>query len=132
MKWQAWLIVAFAALFGLRAPLCAHACLDAVPAVALATAEPHPSGPGSCHQSEQEAPEAPQPGDHSCDCDGAQLAAAKSDAKKGSATSLVPVAPTAAASFSISGARRLPPELWRRHASLPSPDILVLNSTLLL
>ncbi len=130
MRRHAWLIVAFAALFGLRAPLCAYACLESGPPQELATAAEPEHSP--CHGGSTDTPTAPESSDHECDCDRIQLIVQQGDAKKAFESYEIPMPPLAVASLSLPDVSQAPTALWRRHDALPPPDILLLHSTLLL
>ena len=132
MNRHAWVILALAAFFGLRTPLCLVACMEAgapAPVASLA----HDSGEGApCHGSGTSAPESPAPRDHECDCDRFRAHLTKDTIHQPCLSPGVSVPPLAAAESSAPGTATPSPRLWRRHRPLPPPDILLLNSTLLI
>lgn len=132
MKRHAWLIVAFAALFGLRAPLCAWACLASDSPTPLASAEHHSESPSPCHGTTPATPEDVPASEHECDCDSFQTLLTKGDTSKAFRSFEVSAPPVAVVSSLIPQAVETSPGLWKRHRSLPPPNIFLLNSTLLI
>ena len=132
MKRHAWLIVAFAALFGLRAPICAWACLAADSPAPLAAAEHPAQSQSPCHGTPPAAPADVPASDHQCECDSFQLVLTKGDATKALHSLEVSAPPLAVLSSSVLLAVEPSPRLWKRDRSLPPPNILLLNSTLLI
>lgn len=127
MKRHALITLAFAALFGLRAPICAYTCLEtgSVVEVSQVPSSEHPP----CHDP---APEHPEPDAHDCDCEQIRLVVSNSDVKKAYESEVPPAPSLAVSSFALPRVGRAPADTWRRHESLPPPDILLLNATLLL
>jgi hypothetical protein len=128
---HALLVVSFAALFGLRAPLCVFACVQEVPSAPVASSAPDSAAPPPCHGSADDAvPEAPATG-HECDCASFQIVLTQAASSKFgvSLAAVVPVPrlawlPLPAAPLALSPA-------WTKPQDLPPPNVLLLKSTLL-
>lgn len=133
IKRCAWITASLAALFGLQAPLCAVACLEASceleagsPERAAAAMDGMP-----CHGAATPEPAPAQPdADRTCTCMAALVSVG------GDATALAQGMTLAGAlpgAFAVLSPRHRPLELLRRPAErLPPPDILLLHSTLLI
>jgi len=132
MKRNTWIIVSLAALFGLRAPLCVFACMDAASTAYVTPMEQHQGETAPCHGPGSTYPQSPAPIDHECDCDRTQVVLSKGDPKNASGALEVPSPPLAVVWAAAPGYQSSSAWLWRRHQSLPPPDILLLKSTLLL
>ncbi len=132
MKRHALITIAFAALFGFRAPLCVFACLESGQAAEVAVAEVPAGEQAPCHGTTPEPSKVPESGDHDCTCDRTQLVVSKSDVEKGYGPNVSLAPPLLIASFVVPDVDRNPSGTWSRHEHLPPPDILLLNSTLLL
>lgn len=130
MKRHALITIAFAALFWARAPLCAYACMETGFAGEVAVAEVPSSEHTPCHGTAPAQPESPESGDRNCDCDQIQRVVSKDDVKKAYDPEVSLAPPLAVALLILPDAGRVPPGFWRQH--LPPPDVLLLNSTLLL
>ena len=134
MKRHALLTIAFAALFGVRAPLCALACLDAAPDAPIALVAAPDAAQPPCHGEPPAPAGTPDPAEHACDCDRAQLVVSKGDAKQANANEpeASPTPTLAMASPRLPSAGSPAPGILRQAVRRPPPDILLLNSTLLL
>ena len=132
MRKSTWLIIAIAAAFGLRMPVCMVACFESGPGATMVTsAQPATANP-PCHQT-TEAPDVPQPDrDHECECDGIRAVIAKAESKAPASDIEIPDLRISRAY----GALPSPPDdrgrIWHPPDPLPPPAILLLNSTLLL
>jgi hypothetical protein len=124
---RVWLIATVAAFFALHAPLCAFACLESPAAAQTAAQEAeHP-----CHEQRPASTPADAPTSHedgSCALACEALLPSSDTPTNLSALAILPLsAPSAACYSGLVFAQAVP-----RDADLPPPDILLLNSTLLI
>ena len=135
MTRSAWLVLSVAVLFGAQGPLCASACLEQAAAAnsAFANSPPSPE-PAPCHES---APvpagsSTPPSGEHECSCDRLQLVVPNADGGKPAPSAAPLLTPGTFASLRPALFPSRASRIRDRFRSLPPPDILRLNSTLLL
>lgn len=134
MKRCAWITASLVALFGLQAPLCAVACLEASHEIGARSAELAGAAPMAempCHGAATPEPAPAQSdADPTCTC----IAAVVSGA--GDASAFAQGLPAALAPTrllrSVSLGNRPLEHPGRRVERLPPPDILLFNSTLLI
>jgi len=130
VKRRIWLVVAVAALFSLQAPLCALACLTGGDAQTTVAAG-HDDAP--CHEPAPTSP-APEPESSRDDCGCEDAYAALTPAPDAQPSSLAPPAalPPSASAEQLAARVGWPAASVLAATDLPPPDILLLNSTLLL
>lgn len=129
------LIFCFAALFGLRAPICAWACIESAPPTPVAMAAHHTPSAEPCHGGAPTTPEEAPSSDPGCGCDTFQLLLAKSLLTKSDPVSQgleIPTPPLATAPSVLAHAFAMSARQGQQQRSLPAPNILLLNATLLI
>jgi len=135
MTRRRWIGLVTVALFGVQAPLCAVACVQAIAAQELAAAEGEHDAHPSCHGDGPGASDAPPPPDHDCECDRLEVVAAS--AKGAHAPGTADAARLVAAPLARAALVAVAPahgwtRLRARQSRLPPPDLLLLNVVLLL
>ena len=135
IRHHVWLALACAALFGLRAPLCLAACIDAA-AASEAVAES--AAPPPCHGGmADDTPSSPDPDRapaHECGCDEFKWVVAShgtTEASKPGGTLVLEPPPVHLASFTFLAPRSSVPRVPAPQ-DLPPPDVLLLKTTLLI
>jgi len=131
VKRRNWLIAAFTALFVLQAPLCVLACLPLVEsATAVAGAE---HGESPCHETAPSSdPSEPANSHDDCGCEDSYTAIVASADQNSGKLSATPLLPPKALAVDLHASASWVPRAHPKETDLPPPDILLLNTTLLI
>lgn len=125
MKRRIWLIATVTALFGLQIPLCALACLQSPPADAASVDQAAPP----CHEHNPDSAPAEAPSSEASCCEFAYDAII---IDAGTSLNIVSLDVTPLAAHWLTATRASFVRAVTASANLPPPDILLLNSILII
>ncbi len=134
MKRRNWLIATVAAVFVLQAPLCVFACIPtAAPAAEMAMADGEHTP--SCHEqapASSESPSEPANSHDDCGCENSYSAVlASPDETFSTAQNVVALPPRSLDAPVVQPVTRVS-TVWPSETGLPPPNILLLESTLII